>query len=114
MKKILLTLLLMCVTAMIGFAQDKIEQYCEVRVSKRTFSEGFTAKIIYGTNSLIISSDKSEVSKNFQTLPDALNYIGALGWKLVSAETTDFQYNSRSFIFKKEFTRTEEKQQSTN
>jgi hypothetical protein len=113
MKKITLIMLL-CAIVQIGFAQDKVEQYCEVIVNGKTFSSQVTATIIYGRTSLIISSNVPKEKKDFDTLTDALNYMGALGWKLVSRDRKGLRDDDYwSFIFKKDLVRMEEKPADT-
>jgi hypothetical protein len=113
MKKSILMVLL-CAIVQIGFAQDKVEQYCEVIVNGKTFSSQITATIIYGRTSLIISSNVPKEKKDFDTLTDALNYMGALGWKLVSRDRKGLRDDDYwSFIFKKDLVRTEEKPADT-
>lgn len=89
-----------------SYAQEKVEQYCELIATGKTFTDQYTAEIIYGSNSLIISSDRSKIKKEFDTLPDALNYMGALGWKLVQSEKPSAYDRRWHFIFKKEFEKT--------
>ncbi|MBS7566045.1 hypothetical protein KHS38_16680 [Mucilaginibacter sp. Bleaf8] len=109
MKKILFALCILFGMYSVSFAQqDSVEQYCEMAISRSIFGQSVSAKIIYGKNSLIISSDQVKEKKEFPTLPDALNYMGALGWKLVTTNEPQNDSGDWRFIFKKLFVRKRE------
>ncbi|MEO5783704.1 MAG: hypothetical protein ABIQ07_10555 [Ginsengibacter sp.] len=97
------------------FAQsdaDNVEQYAEVVASPRLLSSKVTIDIDYGEERSIwkdnrIKTDEGKLKK-FNTVVDALNYMGKDGWKLVNA----FPYitgNTQVFhyVFKKSFPKSE-------
>jgi hypothetical protein len=101
-----------CMLLMINsFAQDtiKVEQYCEVVATGRLLSAKVTIDIDYGEERSIWKDNrlKNENGKliKFNSVIDALNFLGGNGWKLVNAfpisstnEPTVYHY-----VFKKEF-----------
>ena len=101
-----------CVFLMINsFAQDsaKVEQYCEVVATGRLLSAKVTIDINYGEERSVWKDNrlKDENGKliKFNSVIDALNFLGGNGWKLVNAfpisstnEPTVYHY-----VFKKEF-----------
>ncbi|MEO7209471.1 MAG: hypothetical protein ABIY35_00885 [Chitinophagaceae bacterium] len=112
MKKLIIILGLFSCSEM--YAQtdtSMLEQYCEVVASQRVLSNKVTIDIDYGearglfqTNKI---KDESGKSKKFNTVIDALNYLGRDGWKLVNAfpisngtENTIYHY-----VFKKLFSK---------
>lgn len=89
--------------SLMGFAQEKLEQFCQMTLKQKVlFSSKYKAEIIYGSTGLIISSNQSKVEKDFDTIPDALNYLGAMGWKLFSTQRSGTGYPEWDMIFKKE------------
>jgi len=97
------------------FAQDstKVEQYCEVTASGKLFSTKVTIDVDYGEERSFwkdhrLKDDDGKLKK-FNSVIDALNYLGKMGWKLVNAYPV---YNGSSsniyhYVFKKEFTKAE-------
>gem|GEM_PF-2753648 len=103
MKKILLISAALMGLSLTGFAQEKLEQFCQMTLKQKVlFSSKYKAEIIYGSTGLIISSNQSKVEKDFDTIPDALNYLGAMGWKLFSTQRSGTGYPEWDMIFKKE------------
>ena len=93
-------------------AQDtaRVEQYCEVVATARLLSNRVTVDIDYGETRSIWKDNrlKDENGKliKFNTLVDALNYLGRNGWKLVNAFPINSTSNSAPvyhYVFKKEF-----------
>ena len=99
------------------FAQsdaDKVEQYAEVVATPRLLSNKVTIDIDYGEERSIwkdnrIKTDEGKLKK-FNTVVDALNYMGKEGWKLVNA----FPYISGNgntqvyhYVFRKPFSKSE-------
>ena len=91
MKKILfpLFLLLFCIS---GFAQtdsSAVEQYCTVIATPRLLSSRVTIDIDYGERRSMWKDnrlkDEDGRVKKFNTVVDALNYMGNEGWQLVNA-----------------------------
>lgn len=97
------------------FAQndaDKVEQYAEVVATPRLLSSKVTVDIDYGEERSIwkdnrVKTDEGKLKK-FNTVVDALNYMGKEGWKLVNAfpfitgNTQVYHY-----VFKKSFSKAE-------
>lgn len=101
-----------------GFAQDttKVEQYCEVTASGKFLSNKVTVDVDYGEERSFWKDhrlkDEEGKLKKFNSVIDALNYLGKMGWKLVNAYPV---YNGSSaniyhYVFKKEFSRAEAEQ----
>jgi hypothetical protein len=104
MKKILIIL----VIGLISYsciAQNKITRYCEIEnwmIRGKTNIKLTRSEV----DSLFSFRDstvkiKLENVSNFHTVPDALNYMGYLGWTLLSATITPSGF--KTFYFKKEF-----------
>jgi len=114
MKKIII---IACI--LIGFksnAQDtaKVEQYCEVVATPRLLSNRVTIDVDYGEVRSLWKDNrlKDESGKlvKFNTLVDALNYMGRNGWKLVNAFPAYSSANSAPvyhYVFRKEFLKSE-------
>jgi hypothetical protein len=113
MKKSFTLLLLLFTLA--AYAQDtpKVEQYCEVVATGRRLSSKITIDIDYGQEKILwkdnrVKDEEGKVEK-FNSVIDALNYLGKLGWKLVNAFPV---YNDNGpkiyhYVFKKEFLKKE-------
>jgi len=110
MKKIIAIVCLLI--AFKSNAQDtsKVEQYCEVVATPRLLSNRVTIDIDYGETRSIwkdnrIRDEKGKLIK-FNTLVDALNYMGTNGWKLVNAFPAYTATNAPPvyhYVFRKEF-----------
>lgn len=113
MKTILVSVFLSL--ALTGYSQDtsKVEQYCEVIATGRLLSNKVTIDIDYGEERSFwkdhrLKDDDGKLKK-FNSVIDALNYLGKLGWKLVNA----FPISEGSgpkvyhYVFKKEFSKSE-------
>jgi hypothetical protein len=110
MKKLLLISAVLTGLWFKTFAQDKVEQFCQMNLKQKVpFSSKYKAQIIYGSTGLIISSNQPKVEKDFDTVPDALNYLGVLGWKLFSTQRIGEGYPEWDMIFKKEIIQVENK-----
>src|SRR5829696_7070497 len=76
-----------------AFAQDttKVEQYCELVSQGRLFSTKVTIDVNFGEERKLFAGDtrmRDEISgkvKKFNSLTDALNYMGLQGWSLINA-----------------------------
>ena len=110
MKK---TIVIFCLLIVFkGNAQDtsKVEQYCEVIATGRMLSNRVTVDIDYGEARSIWKDNRLKDENGrlvkFNTLVDALNYLGRNGWKLVNAFPITSSNNSvpvYHYVFKKEF-----------
>jgi hypothetical protein len=93
MKKIILSLVI--VFPLFAFCQTdtgKIDQFCELTAQGRIFSNKITIDIDFGEGRSMFSFKdtriKDELSgkvRKFKSTVDALNYLGAKGWKLLNA-----------------------------
>lgn len=113
MKTIFVSLFL-CISLSV-FSQDTsgVEQYCEVVANARLLSNKVTIEINYGEERNFWKDhrikDEEGKFKKFNSVIDALNYLGKLGWKLVNA----FPISDGSgpkvyhYVFKKEFSKTD-------
>ena len=92
MKKIYLPLVIILLLSTQAFAQadtTKVEQYCEVLATGKMFSNKVTIDIDFGQVRKFWSDnrikDETGELKNFNTVIDAMNYMGSQGWSLVTA-----------------------------
>lgn len=110
MKKIIISLSIIF-TALHSFAQtdsSKIEQYCQVIATPRLFSNRVTIDIDFGEEKSFWADTRLKNYegrlKKFNTVIDALNYMGKDGWIFInaypvaSANTVIYHY-----AFKKQF-----------
>lgn len=104
MRKLLLILLILPQTI---FAQ-KLEKYCEVLAIGKMFSHKVTIQVDFGDETGFfkdtrVRDNEGDVIK-FNTLVDALNYMGTQNWKLVNAFPIETGgQNVLHFYFKKEY-----------
>jgi hypothetical protein len=113
MKSILFTILLF--VSVSAFTQDtsKVEQYCKVVATGKLLSTKVTIDIDYGEERTLWKDHRLRNEdgklKKFNSVIDAINYLGRDGWKLVNA----FPVSTGSgpmvyhYVFKKEFLKTE-------
>jgi len=91
MKKIII-ILTVAFTSLQSFSQNdttKVEQYCEVVATPKIFSNKVTIDINYGEEKSFwrdnrLKSDEGKIKK-FNSVIDALNYMGKDGWLFVNA-----------------------------
>ena len=91
MKKIIIISIILFISFP-SFSQNdttKIEQYCEVIATPRLLSNKVTIDINYGEEKSIwkdtrLKTDEGKLKK-FNTVIDALNYMGKDGWVFVNA-----------------------------
>ena len=116
MKKILT--LIGLILSLHGFSQDstKVEQYCEVTASGKLFSTKVTIDVDYGDERSFwkdhrLKDDDGKLKK-FNSVIDALNYLGKAGWKLVNAYPVNNGSSSNiyHYVFKKEFSKADAEQ----
>ena len=90
MKKILI-LMLALIFSFASYAQSdtsRVEQYCEVIASPRLLSNRVTIEINYGEEQSFWKDNRLKVdgrAKKFNSVIDALNYMGREGWVFVNA-----------------------------
>lgn len=91
----------------------KVEQYCELIAQGRLFSNKVTIDVNFGEERKFFGGDtrlKDEVTgriKKFNSVTDALNYLGVQGWTLVNAFPISESSGPKvyHFYFKKLFTK---------
>lgn len=118
MKAVFVALFAICSFVAQAQYQDttKVEQYCELQAQGRIFSNKITIDVNFGEERKFFAGDtrmRDEITgklKKFNSLTDALNYMGSQGWSLVNA----FPVNSTSggplvyyFYFKKYFNKSD-------
>ncbi|KAA9038085.1 hypothetical protein FW778_15115 [Ginsengibacter hankyongi] len=114
MKKLIITAIIVFISS-VSFSQidsSKVEQYCEVIATPRLLSNKVTIDINYGEQKSIwkdtrLKDDEGKLKK-FNTVVDALNYMGKDGWIFVNAfpvlnGTTQIYH----YVFKKWFAKNE-------
>ena len=106
-KLLLVASILLCSFLSNGQSQ-KVEQYCEVVASNTAFSSKVSVSIDYGEAKSVwkdnrVKNEDGSVKK-FNSMIDALNFLGTDGWKLVNAFliSTGGQ-DVYHYVFKKEF-----------
>jgi hypothetical protein len=114
MKTITTILLLLCLS-FCGYSQtdtSKIEQYCQVIATPRLLSNKVTIDIDFGEEKGYWNDtrlkDFDGKFKKFNTIIDALNFMGKQGWTFINAypvrnNTTEIYH----FAFKKLFKKSE-------
>lgn len=114
MKKVIILSIIMLATYAL-FAQtdtSKIEQYCQVIATPRLLSNKVTISIDFGEEKGIWSDNRIKnidgKIKKFNTVIDALNFMGREGWSFINAfpviNGTSTIYH---FAFKKLFSKTD-------
>ena len=111
------TVLILCLLIISGkgFSQDttNLEQYCEVVATGRLLSNKVTIDIDYGEERSIWKDHRLKAEdgklKKFNSVIDALNYLGKQGWKLVNAFPVTEGNGPKvyHYVFKKEFSKSE-------
>jgi hypothetical protein len=114
MKQIVITGMIL-LNSMIAMAQtdtSKVEQYCQVIAKPRLLSNKVTIDIDFGDEKSFWRDTrlKTEAGKirKFNTIIDALNYMGREGWVFINAFTVRIgDEETYHFAFKKQFPRSE-------
>ncbi len=115
MKKMILVpvILFSCLTSFSQADTSKIEQYCAVVATPRLLSSRVTIDIDYGEGRSIWKDNRLKTEegrvKKFNSVIDALNYMGNNGWQLVNAfpistGSNTFVYH---YVFRKLFLKSE-------
>lgn len=104
---------LLCVAGFAASAQ-KMDQYCEMTAQAKLFSRKVTVDVDYGEARKWISfkdtrmKDEEGKVKSFNSIVDALNFMGRNGWKLVNAFlVTESGNNVYHYVLKREFEKSE-------
>ncbi len=113
MKSALITLFLFATLPVLAQDSTKVEQYCEVVATGRLLSNKVTIDIDYGEGRSIwkdhrLRTDEGKLKK-FNSVIDAINYLGKDGWKLVNAFPISTGNNPTvyHYVFRKEFNKSE-------
>jgi hypothetical protein len=114
MKKILILAIILSSASLVEAQSDtsKIEQYCQVIATPRFLSNKVTIDIDFGDEKSYwrdtrLKEDGGKLKK-FNTIIDALNYMGEAGWIFISAYPVHMgQTEIFHFAFKKQFLRSE-------
>src|SRR5438045_4963364 len=110
MKKIFLTGIVLF-SFLISIAQadtSKVEQYCQVIATPKLLSNKVTIDIDFGEEKSFWRDTRLKTYdgklKKFNTIIDALNYMGRDGWKFINAyPVSNGNTVIYHFAFKKEF-----------
>lgn len=113
MKK--LFLLVLMVSSLSAFSQDstKVEQYCRLVAIGKLFSNRVNIDVDFGDERKFFSDNRLRDEetgriKKFNTVVDALNYLGSQGWTLINAfPVTEGSSNTYHFYFRKQFNKQE-------
>jgi hypothetical protein len=98
-----------------GFCQkdtSRVEQYCEVVATPRLLSNKVTIDINYGEEKSIwkdtrLKTDEGKLKK-FNTVVDALNYMGKDGWMFINAfPVINGSTQVYHYVFKRLFVKSE-------
>jgi hypothetical protein len=117
MKRTKQTLLILALL-IFGFApvysQSKIEQYCEMTAIAKFLSKKVTIDVDHGEQRKLFSFKDNRIKddlgkvKSFNSVVDALNYLGQLGWSLVNAfPVTEGSQLVYHYVFKRDFDKSE-------
>jgi len=111
MKKLILTLFVFSSAFVFGQDTTTVEQYCRVMITNRALSTKVNIEIDFGEERKLFRDNRlrDEMSgklKRFNSVIDALNYMGSQGWSLVNAIQFGDMY-THHYYFRKRFKRTE-------
>jgi hypothetical protein len=98
-----------------SFAQDttKVEQYCRLVAINKLLSTKVNIDVDFGQERKFFTDarlrdEETGKLKKFNSVTDALNYLGSQGWMLVNAyPVTEGSSNVYYFYFKKLFSKEE-------
>ena len=113
MKKFILLALL--TSSFSCFAQDttKVEQYCRLVAINKLFSNKVNIDVDFGDERKFFSDNRLRDEetgrlKKFNTVVDALNYLGSQGWILVNAfPVIEGSSSTYHFYFRRLFKKTD-------
>ena len=112
MKKVVITGIVL-LSSIISIAQtdtSKVEQYCQVIATPRLLSNKVTIDIDFGEEKSFwrdtrLKTDGGKIKK-FNTIIDAINYMGREGWTFINAFPVRMgETEIYHFAFKKQFSR---------
>lgn len=109
-----IAIFLFCLLSSAGLKAQKIEQYCEMTAQNKLFSRKVTIDVDYGEERKLFSFKDTRVKddlgkvKAFNSVVDALNFMGRSGWKLVNAFlVADSSSQVYHYILRREFDKSE-------
>ena len=114
MKKVLIISIVLLVSIVSNAQSDssKVEQYCQVIATPKLLSNRVTIDVDYGDEKSFwrdtrIKTDAGKLKK-FNTVVDALNYMGREGWIFINAYPVKMgETEIYHFAFKKQYSRSE-------
>lgn len=108
MKKILLLVLIAGSFSAVAQDSSKVEQYCRLVAQNRLLSNRVNIDLDFGDERRLFSDNRMRDEetgklKKFNTVVDALNYMGSQGWVLVNAFPVNDGTNNTTlhYYFKK-------------
>ena len=107
MKKLILLVLVLASLTVSAQDTTTVEQYCRMIVTNRALSTKVNIDLDFGEERRLFTDNRlrDEISgklKKFNSVVDALNYMGSQGWSLVNAFSTNEQYIYH-YYFRKRF-----------
>ena len=113
--KILLIISIVLLGSTITNAQtdtSKVEQYCQLIVTQRLLSNKVTIDLDFGEEKSFWRDTRLKTTdgklKKFNTVIDAMNYIGVAGWVFINAYPVRMaETEIYHFAFKKQFAKSE-------
>jgi hypothetical protein len=114
MKKLLIISIVL-LNSIVSNAQtdtNKVEQYCQIIARPRLLSNKVTIDIDYGDEKSFLRDNRLKTGdgklKKFNTIIDAMNYMGREGWIFINAYPVRMgDTEIYHFAFKKQFTKSE-------
>jgi hypothetical protein len=109
MKKIMLLALLFASYSSIAQDSTKVEQYCRVIAFNKILSNKVNIEVDFGDERKFfrdnrLRDEETGKLKRFNTVTDALNYMGSQGWTMVNAfPVYDGSTSTFHYYFKKLF-----------
>jgi hypothetical protein len=114
MKKfiIITTVLLISIVSNAQTDTSKVEQYCQLIVTQRLLSNKVTIDLDFGEEKSFWKDTRLKTSdgkiKKFNTVIDAMNYMGTAGWIFINAYPVRMAESEiYHFAFKKLFVKSE-------
>lgn len=108
MKWLFLTALIFLATVVSTLGQDKVDRYCVLTITSRGLKPRWVVDLLKWEDQRLFSFKDSTVVQQLElvtlckSMPDALNYMASLGWKLEHVAG-----GPSTYFFRKEFDRSE-------
>jgi hypothetical protein len=114
MKKVLIVSIVLLSSVVLNAQADttKVEQYCQVIATPRLLSNKVTIDIDFGDEKSFWRDNRLKTDagklKKFNTIIDAMNYMGREGWIFINAYPVRMaETEIYHFAFKKQFSKSE-------